>query len=142
MFRIKVLFDVFTKVVTCTLIGSATYCWIFFPEFQLGIDFIWQLLLCSFLTSAGTLLYSEDSAKVTLLKCIAHYIWVNIAVVGCGIAFDWFNPNSLPQVFSLLLMIAAIFLIVSALTWRKATQTAELMNEKLKEYQESKPTEE
>lgn len=137
MSMLKLLFNVFTKVVTCILIGSATYTWIFFPEASLSVNFIWQLILCSFLTSLGTLLYTESSTKVTIIKCFIHYIWVNIVVVACGILFDWFNPNSLSQVVSLLFMIAAIFLIVSALTWRKAIQTADLMNEKLKEYQEN-----
>ena len=141
MTQLKVMFDVFTKVVTFVLIGSSTYCLIFFPEIALTIDFIWELLLCSFLTSLGTLLYTDSSMKLTIIKCILHYIWVNIVVVGCGLIFDWFNANSLPQVLSLLLMIATIFLIVSALTWHKAVKTANLMNDKLKDYQQ-KTTEE
>ena len=56
MRQFKVMFDVFTKVVTFTMIGAATYCFFLFPDATFSVSFIWQILLCSFLTSLGTLL--------------------------------------------------------------------------------------
>lgn len=136
MRRIRsIIFDVFTKVVTFTLIGCATYLMIFFPQVTLTLNFIWQLVLCSFLTCLGSLIYAEDSTKVTIIKCIIHYIYVNIVVMACGLCFDWFNVGSLPQISAMLILIAIVFLAVSAITWRKAVQDANQLNDKLMEYQ-------
>lgn len=140
MDRIKNVFDVFTKVVTCTMIGSAAYCLIFFSDATLPVSFIWQLLLCSLLTSLGTLLYTDSSLKVTIIKCFIHYLWVNIVVVGCGIFFDWFNPNNFVQLISMLVLVAVVFLLVSAITWRKAFKMAQLLNDRLKDYQNQSET--
>ena len=68
----KTVFDVFTKVVTFTMVGAAIYCFLFFPDAAFSVSFIWQLILSSFLTSLGTLLYTESSLKVTIIKIIIH----------------------------------------------------------------------
>lgn len=136
MRRIKsIFFDIFTKVVTFTLMGSTAYLMIFFPQVSLTIDFMWQLMFCSALTCLGSLIYAEDSTKVTLIKILIHYIYVNVVVVVCGLCFDWFNPGAMSQIIAMLVLIAAVFLIVSAVTWRRAIQDARQLNDKLMEYQ-------
>lgn len=138
---INILFNIFTKVVTFTLIGSATYLYLFFPEATFTLEFIWQLLFCSLLTCLGSLIYGEDSTKVAIIKSVIHYIYVNIVVVSCGLCFDWFNANSLPQIIAMLILIALVFLAVSTITWQKALKDANMLNDKLMQYQSQKQTE-
>ncbi|MBQ8597089.1 MAG: DUF3021 family protein [Lachnospiraceae bacterium] len=137
MERIKIWFDVFTKVVTCVTFGVIVYCMIFFPQVSFGVEMLWQMLLVSFLTSAGTLLYTDDiSQKKMKLMCVIHYIIVNVIVVGCGLWFEWFYLDNLPQMIGILIVIALVFLAVSVVSWKRAMQMADLMNERLSEYQE------
>ena len=143
MARLKVFFDVFTKVTTCVVLGVGIYCLIFFPEVNFGADIMWQILLVSFLTSAGTLMYTDEITKNSMkVRCVIHYLLVNIIVVSCGIWFKWFYPDNLPQVIGMLILIAIIFLVVSVVSWKKVLKEADLMNQRLMEYQANKSKQE
>ena len=136
MARLKTFLDVFTTVTTCTVIGVGVYCGIFFPGIQFGIEMMWQILLVSLLTSAGTLMYKDElSKKITKIRCVIHYLMVNVIVVVCGIWFHWFHTDDLAQVIGMLILVAIIFLIVSAVSWKKVMKEADLMNQRLAEYQ-------
>ena len=94
MAKLKMFFEVFTTVTTCVVLGVAVYCGIFFPEIHFGIEMMWQILLVSLLTSAGTLMYTDElSKKNTKVRCVIHYLMVNIIVVVCGIWFNCFHTN-------------------------------------------------
>ena len=137
MERIKIWSDVFTKVVTCVTFGVIIYCMIFFPQISFGVEMLWQMLLVSFLTSAGVLLYTDDIGQKSMkIMCVIHYIAVNIIVVSCGLLFEWFYWDNLSQMIGILVVIALVFLTVSVVSWRKAMQMAELMNGRLVAYQE------
>lgn len=137
MERIKVLFDVFTKVVTCMMVGEIIYCTIFFPHISFGVEMLWQILLVAFLTSCGTLFYTDDIRQKNMkVMCVIHYLMVNVIVVGCGLWFEWFCLDNLPQMIGILIVIALVFLAVSAVSWKKGRQMADLMNSRLSEYQE------
>lgn len=136
MAKLKMFFEVFTTVTTCVVFGVAVYCWIFFPGIHFGIEMMWQILLVSLLTSAGTLMYKDElSKKSTKIRCVIHYLMVNVIVVVCGIWFNWFHTDDLAQVIGMLILIAVIFLIVSVVSWKKVMKEADLMNQKLAEYQ-------
>ncbi len=139
MERLKLLFDVFTKVVTCVTVGAAVYCMVFFSQITFGVEMLWQILLVSFLTSVGTLLYTDSiSQKKMKVMCVLHYMIVNVIVVVCGLWFEWFHLDNLPQMIGILIVIALVFLVVSVVSWKQAMQMADLMNARLLEYQEKK----
>lgn len=136
MARLKVFFDVFTKVTTCVVFAVAIYCRIFFLGLNFKEDMLWQILFVSLLTSAGTLMYNDDIKKNSMkVRCIIHYLMVNVIVVGCGIWFEWFRTDNLAQVIGMLVLIAIIFSTVSFVSWRKVANEAQLMNQRLAEYQ-------
>lgn len=136
MARVKIFFDVFTKVTTCVVFAVAIYCRIFFPGLNFQEEMLWQILLVSLLTSAGTLMYNDDIKKNSMkVRCIIHYLMVNAIVVGCGIWFKWFYADNLAQVIGMLILIAIIFATVSLVSWRKVEKEAKLMNQRLAEYQ-------
>lgn len=134
---LKVVFDTFYKVVTFVLIGVAIF-YSFGPDVTFTTEFLWQLLFCSFLTSLGTLLYTESSLKVTIFKGILHYIWVIVVTVGCGFVFQWFALKKLPEILGLIGIVTAVFIVVSVLVWTQAIKEANKMNDRLMQYQEEK----
>lgn len=138
MKKLEFMFDIFTKVVTCVTAGVAVYCMVFFPEVRFGVEMFGQILLVSLLTSAGALLYTDDIKQKNMkIMCVVHYIIVNVIVIGCGLWFEWFYWDNLPQMVGIVIVIALVFLVVSAVSWKRSMQMAELMNQKLIAYQEN-----
>lgn len=136
--KMKTVLYTFAFVTTCVLFATAFFTTLFFGESgEVGTDTLWQILGVSGLCSVGSLIYPEYevSKRTALLLKTVHYIYVNVVVLGCGVWFGWFRADSIPMVVVMVLMIAAIFLTVSAVMWRSAKNTANLMNERLAEYQ-------
>ena len=138
---LKLVFDTYTNVVTFILIGIAIF-YSFTPDVTFSTGFLWQLLLCSFLTSLGSLLYTESSLKVTIIKGIIHYVWVVAVTIGCGFIFHWFEMKNLPEILSLVGIVTAVFISVSVVSWTQAAKDAIRMNDKLMQYQSQKNIEE
>ena len=138
MKRIKDLFFVFVCVTTCVVFVTAVYITIFWPQVSLGVEILWQILGVSCLSSFGICLYTEKerSTKSTLVRYILHYVYTNAVVLGCGVWFGWFYADNFPMVLGMVLVIALVFLLVSAIVWNKNKKMAALMNERLKGYQQ------
>lgn len=139
MARLKVLLDVFTKVTTCILIGAAAYCSFFFYDGMFSRHLLWEILLVSFLTSLGVLFYTDDINKKKMkIICILHYLFNNLVVVGCGLWFGWIDAENPFQIIGMVVLVAVIFSVVSVLSWKKEAKEADLMNERLMQYQEKR----
>lgn len=137
MARLKLLFDVFTKVTTCIVLGAALYCILFFSDGMFDEYILWQLLLVSFLTSLGVLFYTDDIQKKSMkIACVLHYLFNNVVVIGCGIWFGWIDAGKPLQIISMVVLVALIFGTVSVISWKKSQKEAEIMNERLAQYQE------
>ncbi len=139
MARIKVFLDVFAKVTTCILFGAAAYCSFFFYDGMFSRHLLWEILLVSFLTSLGSLFYTDDINKKTMrIICALHYLFNNVVVVGCGLWFGWIDAGNRLQIIGMVVLVAVIFSVVSVLSWKKAAEEADLMNERLVKYQEKR----
>ena len=137
MARIKVLLDVFAKVTTCILFGAAVYCSVFFYDGMFSRHLLWEILLVSFLTSLGTLFYTDSINKKSMrVVYVLHYLFNNVVVVGCGLWFEWIDAGNTLQIIGMIVLVAVIFSVVSVLSWKKEAKEAELMNERLMQYQE------
>lgn len=140
MKRLKNFFNVFTMVVTCVTFASAAFISAFFKGDTLDWNILWQILFVSFLCSIWVIFYPEReiSRKKTLILNVLHYILVNVVVLGCGLMYGWFSWDNFPQVLGMVIMIALIFLLVTVISWRRSLKEAEVMNERLRAYQEKK----
>lgn len=138
MKKFRNFWAVLTSVVTLVSLGSATYISIFFPGAELNAHIIWQILTVSFLCSIWIVLYPERelSKKELMISCGGHYLLVNVIVLGCGLWFQWFEADNLPQVVGMLLVIAGVFVTVCMIMWKRESSEAKQMNERLQEYQE------
>ena len=135
--KMKMIFYTFVCVTTCVVFGTAAYIELFLDNPVLDVDVLWQILLVSFLCSLCTAVYQDEmSRKLQKILVFVHYLAINIIVLGCGVWFGWFRPENLSEVVGMLLVIALVFLIVSAVMWRVEKQMAAQMNERLREYQE------
>ena len=136
MARLKLFLDVFSKVTTGIALGAAIYCTIFFSGGMFSEYILWQLLLTAFLTSLGVLLYTDDIKKKSMkMVCVLHYLFNNVVVIGCGIWFEWIDAGNWMQIISMAVLVAVIFGTVSVILWKKSQKEAELMNERLVQYQ-------
>ena len=138
MRKLKIFLMVFSSVVTCVVLGSATYISILAPQEKLSPYILWQILFVSALCSVWTMFYSdrELSKKGMLIANLIHYILVNIVVLSCGLWFKWFCIDNLLQIICMLLLIAVIYLLVCITIRKRETQVANQMNERLRVYQE------
>lgn len=136
--KLKTLFFCFTCVTTFVVFVTAAYITIFWKQASLGVEILWQILFVSLLCSLSLLFYParELGTKATMLAIVLHYIAVNIIVMGCGLWFEWFDPNSLPMVLGMLFVIALVFALVSVIMWNRDKKIAARMNERLQTYQQ------
>lgn len=137
MKKLKDLFFAFVCVTTCVVFVTALYITIFLPQVTLEVKILWQILAVSFLTSLGIYFYPEKevSGRIILLCFVLHYVYCNVVVLGCGIRFRWFYTDNLPMVLGMVIAIAFVFFLVSAVVWCRNKKMAARMNEQLKEYQ-------
>lgn len=138
MKRLRDVAFVFMCVTTCVLFVTALYITVFWQQAVLGVEILWQILGVSFLCSLVTGFYPQREIGKKALQCIyvCHYVLTNAIVLGCGIWFEWFYLDNLPMVLAMLLAIAVIFVLVSAVVWRRGKKQAERMNERLRLYQQ------
>ena len=95
--------------------------------------------LPNFLTSLGTLFYTDTLDKKSMkIACLLHYLLNNVIVVGCGIWFGWIDADNRLQIIGMIVLVALVFAVVSILSWKKAEKDANLMNERLAQYQEKR----
>lgn len=136
--RIHFLWNCFCMVTTCTLTATMLFTNVLFRTDSIPPNILWQILLVSFLCTASTLLYPWERAPKKIefrIRVIIHYIIINVIVMGFGSLFDWYRITSLASVLVMLISIAAIFIFVSAASWRHSVKDTKEMNERLEEYQ-------
>lgn len=138
--RIKATLYTFVCVTTCIVFASALFTTIFWQGSDIGPEMLWQILIISALCSLGTMIYPDYEVTKRRAVCLTvlHYIIVNVVVLGGGILFGWFDADNLFMVLLMLLLIAVIYFLVSAIMWKRAENMASLMNEKLAEYRSRK----
>lgn len=134
--RMKTALYTFAFVTPCVLFATALFTTVFVETSNVGTDTLWQILQVSVLCCAGSLIYPEHevSKRVAVILTIAHYIYVNVIVLGCGVWFKWFDVSNIFMVAAMFFLILVIYIVVSVILWKKASDTATLMNERLKEY--------
>lgn len=139
MNKIKGFLHCYVCVMSSVVLATAVFITVFMPETELGVELLWQMMFVSFLCSIGSLFYPEESVskKRMAFLILLHYVEVNGAVLGFGFLFHWFSMEYLPHVIGMLILINVIFLIVSAVEWKRGKEIARQINRRLAEYQNS-----
>lgn len=141
MRKIRFLFQVFSMVTACVVIAVAIFATILDPAELIETAVLWQIPAVSALCSLSCLIYPWDRTlgKVEMgIRILIHYLVINGVVLGAGFWFGWYNIRRIGSVAAMLLTIAVIFAVVSAITWTQEAREARHMNERLREYQRKK----
>jgi uncharacterized membrane protein len=102
---------------------------------------LWQIPAVSALCALTCLIYPWDRTlgKAEMgIRTLIHYILINGIVLGAGFWFHWYRIDRIQSIAAMLITIALIFALVSAVTWAQRAEEAKRMNERLREYQEKK----
>lgn len=137
--KMRFLIDIFSRVTTCMVFVVAVFTTMINPLDRIEAVILWQIPAVAAPISLLTLIYPWDRPMgrwECLVRKAIHYILVNGVVLGAGIAFDWYNPKSIGSVISMLVSIAAAFIIVSFISWSGSARDAKRMNERLQDMQE------
>ncbi|GEM_PF-338732 len=138
MKRIWFLTRIFSMVLTGVVFAVALFTTVINPTDTVETSLFWQMPLVSALCTLVSLIYPwerEMSKTEVIARTLVHYVLVNGIVLGSGAFFHWYNPSAIRNIVTMLLAIALIFAVVSAISWKKAEADAARMNEKLEEYQ-------
>ncbi|MBQ2803780.1 MAG: DUF3021 family protein [Lachnospiraceae bacterium] len=136
---IKTTIHYFAVITVVVNIVSATYISIFFgPNEKYEVSLIWQILFVSFMCSlCNVFFYQKEQRELPKKQMVVRwsiaYIYVNTVVLGFGVWFHWFKPDSLPMVIGMLLAIMVAFFIIAGMVYLFDLRTADQMNQRLKE---------
>lgn len=141
MRKIRFLFNAFSRVTACVVIAVAAFTTILEPTDTVETAVLWQIPAVSALCTLSCLIYPWNRilGKTEMgIRTVIHYLLVNGIVLGAGFWFEWYRIDRLGSVVSMVLTIAVVFGLVSAITWAQALEEAKQMNERLREYQQKK----
>ncbi|MCM1143392.1 MAG: DUF3021 domain-containing protein [Blautia sp.] len=138
--KIKEMMNTFAYVVTGVLFACALFITVFYRDDSLSIALLWQILGTAFICVWGNLLYPNRkiSKKQIILRRGLHYLYINVVVFGCAVLFDWFDVRNWKQSGFLFISIAVIFTAVSWAVWHRDKKISQVLNERLKRYQDRK----
>ncbi|WP_300810052.1 DUF3021 family protein [uncultured Acetatifactor sp.] len=141
MKKIRFLFKVFSTVTAFVVVAVAVFTTILEPAPMIETVVLWQIPAVSALCTLSCLIYPWNRilGKTEMgIRTVIHYLLVNGIVLGAGFWFEWYRIDRLGSVVSMVLTIAVVFGLVSAITWAQALEEAKQMNERLREYQQKK----
>lgn len=138
--KIKEIIYTFVCVVTGVVFSCALFITIFYREDALSVNLLWEILATSFICAIGNLffLHRKQPKKRMRVLALLHYIYINVVVFGCAAAFNWFDIGNLKMTGFLFFSIAAIYVAVCWGIWHRGRQESQILNQRLKEYQEKK----
>lgn len=141
MKKIRFLFKVFSIVTAFVVVAVAVFTTILEPAPMIETVVLWQIPAVSALCALTCLIYPWDRTlgKAEMgIRTLIHYLLINGIVLGAGFWFHWYRIDRIQSIAAMLITIALIFALVSAVTWAQRAEEAKRMNERLREYQEKK----
>lgn len=133
-------------VSTCVMAVVALFTTVVDPQEWIEPVVLWQALMVSFLCAAlSTFIFPWDRAMKkweVRVRTAVHYLVINLIVLWFGNQFGWYQINEWISLLAMLISIAAIYTIVSCISWRKSKQDVQKMNERLMQYRGKKDSEE
>lgn len=139
--KLDTFINFFTRISTVIFIFSGIYICVFYG-FKAGISvsYVFGVLgMSAVFAIGGTLLKSSEtvSKKVRFVQGISFFIFVNIITLLVGFILHWFSPKHLSTVIGMEVTIFIVFFVVTFITYRIDANTANKLNEKLKERKKS-----
>jgi fatty acid desaturase len=135
MSTLKWVFLTFVYVLAGSILSTAIFITIFFPDDQFTIALLWQVIAMSAVTAPGTLLFKskkEVGKKSMKLRQVIHFIYIYFVVMGTAILCDWMNIQSIIQPIVLLILIGTVYFGVCYVMFRQSEKEADCINRRLR----------
>lgn len=136
---LKEILRLFTQIATAEMFAAAIYIQFFWKNESVdAVSILRQILVSSALCAVGCILVMtgnnrELCKKEMMLRRILYYIYVNAVILICGYLFKWYLPSDWKMVVGMVFAIAAVYVVVSVLSYHIQVKTAQEINERLKE---------
>lgn len=130
----------FAYIETGALISCTLFITVFQKDASLSVSLLWQLLITTFLCVCGSLIYPNRniSKKLSVILVCLHYLYINAVVFGCAYFFNWFDVTNIKMAVFLFLSVTVTFLTLAWIIWHQSRRMTELLNYRLREYQNNK----
>ncbi|MGF7141602.1 fatty acid desaturase [Anaerotaenia torta] len=135
MKTLKSIIHTFFYVLSGSVLCTAVFMTIFLPKLYFTVEIIWQVIISSAIAASGGLIFysrKELSKKQMKLRLIINYMYINAVVLGCAFLWEWVNYRRISQVITMILLIAGVYISITAATFNREKKVAEDMNQKLR----------
>lgn len=136
MKKIRYIMNKFALIATGQLISVSLFTNVIYKADVIDANILWQILLTSFLCALSTVIYPDFivSRIKAIVLSIVHYLIIVLIVMLSGYEYNWYAINSGRSITYILTTITIVFVIISAISWKKSAIEADKMNKKLEEY--------
>lgn len=135
MNTIKLIFRTFIYVLAGSVISTATFITIFFPNVVLNVSLLWQVIFMAFLSALGSTIFvskKEIGKKQMILRKTLHFFYTIFVVFGIAIVCRWVDVSRIPQLIVMLLLIAGVYFSICFVMFRQSEKEAEFINRRLR----------
>lgn len=134
---IKGIIKTFIYVLGGIVISAATFITIVIPEAQLNVYLLWQIISMAAVCSLGSFIYyskREYSKKQMKIRIAAHYLYINLVVLGGAILWGWMDTGVIMEIIFLMILIAVVYIAVCLVMFQKEEKIAENLNQRLRKF--------
>lgn len=138
---LRLMLTEFIVILSGTTICAAIYCTVLYPNTQLGVSFLWQVITLAFLTSLPQLVfYSKKELSKTQLRVrqAIHLILVVALIIILAYTWNWFEFRSIIEPLAFIVLVMLSYTGIALFLHQKEKKLAKLLNEKLQKFKERK----
>lgn len=135
MSNLKSIFQTFCYILSGSVLCTAIFVSIFYPDAELDVSLLWQVVIMSFISALGTLIYiskKELGKKQMKVRKTLHFVFTLVVVLGIAIGCDWIDASKIPQLLVMLLMISGLYFAVCRAMLLWSEKEAESINRRLR----------
>lgn len=138
---VQEILAIYFRITTMVIFASAVYIAVFWgADTGLDVGILWQILGTSAICAIGCFFISDfrASKKVSSgleikIRGLLSFIFVNAVILASGFVFEWFYLSDWKMIVGMIVCIALVYTVVTALSYFASYKTAEQINGKLRE---------
>jgi|GEM_PF-1399758 len=115
-------------------LAATVFCSIFANDVIFALKDLWMIVLMAFTSSLTIFVYyskREISKKSMKYRKIIQFLMVVICIFGIGLAKDWIDKDSVPQLVVMFVIVVVVFFAISTYNYIINRKVAERINHAL-----------
>ena len=132
---IKTMLVEFFIILSGTTICAAIFCTVFYRDVVLGVDFLWELIILSFLTALPQILFfskKEISKKQMRIRQTIHVVLVVGLLVFLAYIWGWVEFTSVLEPLAFVVLVLLSYTAIARYMYHRDKKLAARLNEKLR----------